>query len=84
MKSNTKSSITLPASEVAIVKKLMKKLKAKSQVEVVRRGLLLLQDSLDAESLREQFKTASDLVRVTSAKDLAELDHLSGEGLADD
>jgi hypothetical protein len=39
MKSNTKSSITLPAKELKLVLALQTKLKAKSKVEVVRRSL---------------------------------------------
>jgi hypothetical protein len=44
MRSNTKSSITLPPEELRLVSTLQVKLKAKSKVEVVRRGLRLLSD----------------------------------------
>lgn len=84
MKNNTKSSITLPPAELAIVNKLMKKLKAKSKVEVIRRGLLLLQELHDTLVLKEQFKKASLMVRETNKKDYAELDMLSLEGLTDE
>jgi len=39
MKSNTKSSITLPAEELALVEDLRLTLKVRTKVEVVRRGL---------------------------------------------
>ena len=45
MKSNTKSSITLPAKELALVDQLRKQLKLKTKVEVIRRGLLLLKNT---------------------------------------
>jgi Arc/MetJ-type ribon-helix-helix transcriptional regulator len=45
MKSNAKSSITLPPDELKLVVSLQARLKAKSKVEVVRRGLRLLQET---------------------------------------
>lgn len=59
MKSNTKSSITLPAAELELVVALQSRLKAKSKVEVVRRGLRLLQETTDRERLREAYRQAS-------------------------
>lgn len=83
MKSNTKSSITLPPAELALVVDLQAKLKAKSKVEVVRRGLRLLKEVTDRESLREAYRRASAATAGNLATDLAELDHLAGEGLED-
>ena len=80
MKKNTKSSITLPPDELAIVNKLLVKLNAKSKVEVIRRGLKLLNEQVEAELLREQFKTAVDLINY-SESDLEELDNLVADGL---
>lgn len=80
MKSNTKSSITLPAEEKRLVQALKKRLKARSNVEVVRRGLHLLQRSLDRAQIKEEFREASLRVRDATLEELAELDHLSGEG----
>ena len=77
MKSNTKSSITLPRDEVRLVEKLQKRLKAKSKVEVVRRGLLLLKESTDRQALRAQYEDAAKRVRASAEE---ELDHLAGEG----
>ena len=81
MKSNTKSSITLPPGELKLVVALQKKLKAKSKVEVVRRGLRLLKESTDRESLREAFRRASLSTRASLGSELEELDHLATEGL---
>ena len=60
---------------------LQAKLKAKSKVEVVRRGLRLLKEVTDRESLREAYRQASSATRGSLAADLAELDHPAGEGL---
>lgn len=58
MKSNTKSSITLPPSELAMVNELMKKLKAKSKVDVIRQGLQLLKQTTDRAELAELYRQA--------------------------
>lgn len=58
MKSNTKSSITLPPSELALVNELMKKLKAKSKVDVIRQGLRLLKQNTDRAELAELYRRA--------------------------
>ena len=84
MKSNTKSSITLPASELALVEGLRKRLRAKSKVDVVRRGLYLLRDSVERDLLRAQYRDASRRVRDSTREELADLDVLSGEGLDDE
>lgn len=81
MKSNTKSSITLPAEELKLVTSLQTKLKAKSKVEVVRRGLRLLQEVTERESLREAYRRASQATRETLSQELSELDGLTSEGL---
>lgn len=84
MKSNTKSSITLPPEELALVEGLRKRLRAKTKVEVVRRGLYLLRDSVDREALRAQYAEASRKVRSSALEELAELDPLAAEGLGND
>jgi hypothetical protein len=81
MKSNAKSSITLPPAEVRLVKDLKKKLKAKSNVEVVRRGLNLLREQTDRDLLRRAYEGASRQVADALRNELDELDHLAGEGL---
>jgi len=83
MKTNTKSSITLPPDELKLVLRLKAMLKAKSKVEVVRRGLRLLQEATDRESLREAYRRASLETRSSLKKELAELDPLVSEGLGD-
>lgn len=84
MKSRTKSSITLPPEELALVKALQARLKAKSKVEVVRRGLRLLQEATDRESLREAYRRASMATRDTTSREMEELDGLTAEGLGDE
>ena len=81
MRSNTKSSITLPPEELRIVLALQAKLKAKSKVEVVRRGLRLLRDVTEREALREAYRRASRATRASISRELSELDHLAAEGL---
>ena len=81
MKANAKSSITLPPDEVKLVKDLKKKLKAKSNVEVVRRGLKLLKEQTDRDLLRKAYESASHQVADALRDELDELDHLAGEGL---
>ena len=60
---------------------LQAKLKAKSKVEVVRRGLRLLQEATDRESLRGGYRRASLDTRESLALELPELDPLASEGL---
>jgi Arc/MetJ-type ribon-helix-helix transcriptional regulator len=83
MRVNTKSSITLPQEELRMVVALQAKLKAKSKVEVVRRGLRLLRDATDRDALREAYRQASRATRTSLSYELRELDHLAGEGLAE-
>jgi Arc/MetJ-type ribon-helix-helix transcriptional regulator len=81
MKSNSKSSVTLPAEEVKLIKTLKSRLRLKSNVEVVRRGLRLLQETTDRSELRKLYRRASEAVRAADTADMDELDQLSGEGL---
>ncbi len=81
MKANAKSSITLPVTEVRLVQSLKARLKLKSNVEVVRRGLRLLQETTERQALRDAYRAASRATRASLAREIAELDHLSGEGL---
>lgn len=83
MKSHTKSSITLPPEELKLVVSLQAKLRAKTKVEVVRRGLRLLQEETDRESLRDAYRKASLATRATLSEELPELDHLAAESLGE-
>ena len=83
MKSNTKSSITLPPNELKLVLDLQAQLKAKSKVEVVRRGLRLLKEVTDREALRRGYKQASLATRASTREEIGELDPLTAEGLED-
>jgi len=62
---------------------LQAKLKARSKVEVVRRGLRLLRDVTEREALREAYRRASRATRASLSRELRELDHLAGEGLSE-
>ena len=81
MKTHTKSSITLPPAELRLVIALKGKLKAKSKVDVVRRGLDLLRRQTERETLREAFRRASHATRAATLAELGELDDLASEGL---
>lgn len=71
----------VPYEEVQLVNRLKKRLGAKSNVEVIRRGLYLLRDTTEREALRQSYARAARDVRAITASELAELDHLSSEGL---
>jgi len=81
MKSNTKSSITLPAEELRLVKSLKARLRAKSNVEVVRRGLRLLAETTNRAALKAAYREASRATRAVTRHEIEALDHLAGEGL---
>jgi Arc/MetJ-type ribon-helix-helix transcriptional regulator len=81
MNSDTKSSVTLPADELRRIKRLRARLKLKSNVAVVRAGLLLLEETTDRAALQEAYRQASLATRESLAHELPALDHLSGEGL---
>jgi Arc/MetJ-type ribon-helix-helix transcriptional regulator len=83
MKSNAKSSITLPASELKQVERLQRKLGARSKVEVVRRGLQLLTEQLDRNLIRDAYRDAANRVRGLQAAEMDVLDHLTSKGLDD-
>jgi Arc/MetJ-type ribon-helix-helix transcriptional regulator len=85
MKSHTakKSSFTLPAAEHAQVRRLRRLLKARSNTEVIRRSLRLLEEPISREDLRRQFREASARVRSSSLEALRELDPLAADGLED-
>ena len=84
MKKHTKSSITLPPAELKLVNALQTKLRAKTKVEVVRRGLRLLHEATDRDALREGYRTASLVTREALAAELSELDPLTADGLTDE
>jgi len=81
MKVNTKSSITLPAQEFRLVKSLKARLRLRSNVEVVRKGLLLLQQTTDRAALKEAYRKASLATRAATRAEVRALDHLASEGL---
>jgi hypothetical protein len=62
---------------------LQAKLKAKSKVEVVRRGLRLLHEATEREALRVAYRQASQATRASLSRELDELDHLAAEGISE-
>ena len=83
MKLNARSSITLPAEEVALVNRLRRRVGARSNVAVVRRALRLLEEVTDRERLRQAYRQASLATRSSLELELSELDHLTAEGIDD-
>ena len=81
MKVNTKSSITLPADELKMVSILKKRMKIKTNVEVIRQGLFLLFQNTEKKLLQDQFTKASMMTRTHMKAELADLDHLTDENL---
>jgi Arc/MetJ-type ribon-helix-helix transcriptional regulator len=81
MRSNAKSSVTLPQEELKLVQSLKTRLKLKSNVDVIRRGLRLLQETTERRALQEAYRVASHATRRSTMKEIRELDHLAGEGL---
>ena len=81
MKGKTKSSIMLPPKELKLAVSPQARLKAKSKVEVVRRGLRLRQQTTERERVREADRRASLATRESLTKELKELEPLVGDGL---
>jgi hypothetical protein len=83
MKSSTpgKSSFTLAPAEHAQVLRLRRLLKARSNTEVIRCALRLLEESVSRGELRRQFREASASVRFSTLEAMQELDPLAGDGL---
>ena len=84
MKKNTKSSITLPPKELALVEELRRKIGAETKVEVIRRGLMKLKESTEREHLREAYRKAAKQLRGATEEEQSELEGLASEGLEDD
>lgn len=80
---NKKSSFTLSPAEHAQVRRLRGLLKARSNTEVIRRSLKLLEETIAREELRRQFREASARVRSSTLEAVEEMDFLAGEGLED-
>lgn len=81
MKTNAKSSVTLPLEELKLVQSLKVRLKLKSNVEVIRRGLRLLQETTERRVLKEAYRVASQAARRSTVEAIRDLDHLADEGV---
>ncbi|MGA7872880.1 MAG: hypothetical protein WCA22_18475 [Candidatus Binatus sp.] len=73
----------MPAAEHAQVRRLRRLLKVRSNTEVIRRSLKLLEESVSREELRRQFREASARVRSSALEAVEQLDQLAGDGLED-
>jgi hypothetical protein len=80
---SAKSSFTLAPAEHAQVKRLRRLIKARSNTEVIRRSLNLLEESLSRDELRRQFREAAARVKSSTLEELRELDGLVTDGLDD-
>ncbi|HXN86281.1 MAG TPA: hypothetical protein VN867_09420 [Candidatus Binataceae bacterium] len=85
MKTNAagKSSFTLAPAEHAQVRRLRRLLNARSNAEVIRRSLRLLEESVSREELRRQFRDASARVRTSTLEAIRELEPIVNDGLED-
>ena len=81
MRSNTKSSITLPIAELRLVRTLKARLRLTTNVEVVRRGLRLLAETTERKTLKDAYREASNAARRGSRREMAALDALADEGI---
>ncbi len=81
MKPNAKSSVTIPREDLDLVQSLQARLKLKSNVEVIRRGLRLLQEPTERRVLKEAYRAASQATRRSTTEALRDLDHLTAEGV---
>lgn len=81
MKSHTlkKSSYTLPPEDVKRVLKLKKHLKMVSNTQVMRLALIKLEQSIDLEWLKQEFKKAADVVKKGNSEEFAELGDIEAE-----
>lgn len=73
--------ITRSPEDLKLIAEVQAKLNIKSKIEVVRRGLLLLQETTDRASLRDAYRSASRPTRASVGHELAALDLLACEGL---
>ena len=83
MKRNTtvKSSFTLPPEEHARVLRLKRILGARSNTDVIRRSLRILEESVSRDALRARFREAAKKVSRATAREIRELDAVTGDGL---
>jgi hypothetical protein len=79
-----KSSFTLAPAEHAQVKRLKRMLRARSNTEVIRRSLTLLEESLSREALRAQFREAVERVRQSTPEEIKDLEGVVADGLDDE
>jgi Arc/MetJ-type ribon-helix-helix transcriptional regulator len=80
---NVRSRVSLSGEEIALIERLRRRMDAKTNAAVVRRALRLLEETTDPDALRRAYERASLATRASLGSELAELDHLAGEGVED-
>ncbi len=66
------------------MKRLKRMLRARSNTEVIRRSLTLLEESLSREALRAQFREAVERVRQSTPEEIKDLEGVVADGLDDE
>ncbi len=66
------------------MKRLKRMLKARSNTEVIRPSLTLLEESLNREALRAQFREAVERVRQSTPEEIKDLEGVVADGLDDE
>ena len=76
MKVSARSSITLPAEDVALIERLKRRVGAKTNIAVVRRALRLLDSTTERDELRWAYRDALNATRGSLADEMADLDEV--------
>ncbi len=76
-----KSSFTLPAEERARVLRLRRILGARSNTDVIRRSLRVLEETVSRDALRARFRDAARKVRRGTLEEIRDLEAVIGDGL---
>ena len=82
MQVNARSSITLPVEELRLVTRLRRRLRAKTNVAVVRSALRLLDETTSREQLRQAYRAAAARVRASTIEERGDLAGVDREGLS--
>lgn len=68
MKPSAKSSITLPPDVLRLVESLRKRLGARSKADIVHRGLQLLKEATDRQSLKRAYAESSQAIGKSTSR----------------
>ena len=76
MKVIARSSIALPAEDVALIERLKRRVGAKTNVAVVHRALRLLESTTERDELRWTCRDPSNATRESLVDEMADLDEV--------